>query len=64
MFKGLIFVQRLMAKKDAEIRVKILMKLEKNRKLILQEILNECHRILNLRRDKEETEEKMCIHIS
>lgn len=62
MFKGLIFIQGLTAKKDAEICARILMKLEQNQKLTLQGISNECQRILNLRYNTEEIEEKMHIH--
>lgn len=52
MFKGLIFVQGLTAKGDAEIRARILTKLEQNQKLTLQEISDEFQIILNLRHKK------------
>ena len=48
MFKCLIFVQGLTALKDAEIRSHLLSKLEKDLKLTLQNIAEECQWIMNL----------------
>lgn len=62
MFKWLIFVQRLMAKKNIKICAQILRKIEQNQKLT-QEILDECQRILNLRHDMEESGGKKCTYI-
>ena len=50
-FKGLIFVQGLTTPKDAEIRVRLLSELEQDSKLTLQNIAEECQRIINLRHD-------------
>lgn len=47
----LIFVQGLTAPDDAEIRTRILSKLEQNLKISLQMATEECKRIENLRRD-------------
>ena len=51
MFKCLIFVQGLTAPKDAEIRSRLLTKLEQDQKITLQNLVEECQHILNLRAD-------------
>ncbi|XP_053698478.1 uncharacterized protein K02A2.6-like [Sabethes cyaneus] len=50
-FKCLIFVCGLHAKQDAEIRTSLLSKLEGNKKLTMNDLTAECHRILNLKKD-------------
>ncbi|XP_029641312.1 uncharacterized protein LOC115216253 [Octopus sinensis] len=51
-FKCLIFVQGLMANKDAEIHAQILTKLEQeDQNLSLHAVAEECQRIINLRQD-------------
>ena len=51
MFKCLIFIQGLTTPKDAEIRSRLLTKLEQDQKITLQNLTDVCQRILNLRAD-------------
>ena len=63
MFKCFIFIQGLTASKDAEIRSRLLMKLEQDQKITLQNLMDECQRILNLRADMAKIEEQDIFHI-
>ena len=58
MFKCLIFVQVLTAPKDANIKSRLLSKLEQDSKMTLQNITEECQPIINLRHGTAKTEEK------
>ena len=58
MFKCLIFVQGLTAPGDAEIRARLLTKLEQDQKITLQNLAEECQRILNLRSGTAKIEER------
>ena len=62
-FKCLIFVQGLTAPKGTEIRSRRLLKLEQDSKLPLQNIAEECQRIINLRYDAAKIEERDISHI-
>ena len=57
-FKCLIFVQGLTSSKDKDIRSRILTKLEQDSEINLQRITEECQRIMNLKHDNTEIEEK------
>lgn len=64
MFKCLIFLQELTARKDADhIYPHILTKIEKDQKLTLQAVAEECLRVINLRHDTDKTEENDCSQI-
>ena len=58
-FKCLIFIQGLNSNKDAEIRSRILTKLEMDSKLTLQKIAEECQHIENLKQDTARMEERV-----
>ena len=60
MFKCLIFIQGLTAPTDAEIRLRLLMKLEQDQKITLQNLADECQRILNLRADTAKIDQYSC----
>ena len=62
LFKCLIFVQGLIALKDAEIRSRLLTKLEQDQKTSLQNLADECQRILDLRTDTAKIEKKHFIY--
>lgn len=53
MFNGLIFVQGLTPKKDAEVRPNILAKIEHNNNVTLEEIVNDCEIMRSLKHDSE-----------
>ena len=57
-FKCLIFVQGLTSNKDAEIRSRILTKLEMYLKLALQKIAEDCQHMVNLKHDTARIEER------
>ena len=48
MFICLIFVQSLTVTEDAEIRLRLLTKLEQDQNVILQNLVDECQHIFNL----------------
>ena len=58
MFKCLIFVQGLTAPKDAEIRSRLLRKLEQHQKIMHQNLADKFQRILNLKADTAKIEER------
>ncbi|XP_029651740.1 uncharacterized protein LOC115224914 [Octopus sinensis] len=58
MFKCLIFVKGLVATEDAEIRKRILSKLNQDVKLTLQNVAEECQQIINLRDDTTKMKDK------
>ena len=58
MFKCLIFVQGLTSNKDKVIWSKILTMLEQDMEITLQKVLEECHKLINIRRDNICIEEK------
>ena len=58
MFKGLIFVQRLIAPKDKEIRSRILTIMEQDPETTLQKVTEEFQRLINVKRDNTRIEEK------
>ena len=57
MFKCLIFVQGLTTTIDGEIRIRILLKLERNPKISLQIVAEECKRLKDLQHDTERVED-------
>ena len=57
-FKCLVFVQGLTASRDKDIRSRILNKLEQDPDITLQKITEECQRILNIKHDNKQIEEK------
>ena len=57
-FKCLLFVQGLTASRDKDIRSRILTKLEQDPDITLQKITEECQRILNVKHDNKQIEEK------
>ena len=63
MFKCLIFVQEQTAQKDAEIRSRLLSKVEQDSKLTLQNIAEGYQRIIDLRHDAGKIEERDILHI-
>ena len=63
MFKCLIFVQDLTALTDAEIRSRLLTKLEQDQKITLQNLADVCQHILNLRADMVKIEDQDISHI-
>ena len=62
MFKHLIFIRGLTPPKDAEIRSRLLTKLEQDQMITLQNLADKCQRILSLRADTTETEERVISH--
>ena len=56
--KYLIFIHALTSNKDAEIRSRILTKLEMDSKLTLQKIAEECQRMVNLKLDTARIDER------
>lgn len=50
-FKCLVFVCGLKAEKDAEIRTRLLSRIEENAEVTLEQISDECQRILNIKHD-------------
>ena len=52
-FKCLIFVQCLVSTKDAEIRRRVLNKLENEPNLTLQNLAEDCQGFINVRQDKD-----------
>lgn len=62
-FKCLIFVQELVSTKDAEIRRRILNKLENEPNITLQQIAEECQRNVSLKRDSKNIKESGTAHI-
>ena len=56
-FKCLIFAQGLVSAKDAEIRHKVLSKLENETDLTLQKLAEDCKKIVSVRKDSKNIEE-------
>ena len=56
-FKCLIFAQGLVSTKDAEIRRRVLSKLEKEPDLTLQKLTEDCQRIVSVRKDSKNIDE-------
>ena len=63
LFKCLIFIQGLTANKDAEIKSRLLYKLEMDPKLTLQKIAKECQCIVNMKLDTLRIEERDILHV-
>lgn len=62
-FKCLIFVRRLTDRNNVEIGMKILSTTEMNQDLTLQKLSEECERILQVRHDTKEIQQKDCFPI-
>lgn len=62
-FKCLIFVQGLVSTKDAEIRRRILTKLESEPELTLQKLAEDCQRCIRVKKDSKDIEESGVAHI-
>ena len=62
-FKSLIFVQGLISAKDAEIRRRVLNKLENEPNITLQQIAEDCQRFISVRQDSKNIEESGIAHI-
>ena len=62
-FKCLIFVQELVSTKDAEIRRRILNKLENESNITLQQIAEDCKRYVSVKQDSKKIEESGIAHI-
>ena len=62
-FKYLIFVQGLVSTKDAEIRRRVLNKLENESNLTLQNKAEDCQRFINVRQDAKDIEVSCVSHI-
>ena len=62
-FKCLIFVQGLTSSKDKDIRSRILTKLEQGTEVTLQKVTEECQRMVNLKHDNTQIEEKDISHV-
>ena len=63
-FKCLVFIQGLTSSKDKDIRSRILTKLEQGSEVTLQKVTEECQRMVNLKHDNTQIEEKdiSCVH--
>ena len=57
-FKCLVFVQGLTSSKDKNIRSRILTKLEQGSEVTLQKVTEECQKMVNLKHDNTQIEEK------
>ena len=62
-FKSLIFVQGLLSARDAEIRRRLLNKLENEPNITLQQIAEDCQRFVSVRQDSKKIEESGIVHI-
>ena len=62
-FKCLIFAQGLVFAKDAEIRRRVLSKLENEHDLTLQKLAEDCQRIVSIRKDSKNIEESGVAHV-
>ncbi|XP_029647283.1 uncharacterized protein LOC115221276 [Octopus sinensis] len=62
-FKCLIFAQRLTAKKDAEVMMKILANLKVNQDITIQKLSEECDMVLKVRHDTEESQRRDCLQM-
>ena len=62
-FKCLIFVQGLISANDAEIKCRVLNKLENQPNLTLQQIAEDCQRFVSVRQDSKNIEELGVVHI-
>ena len=62
-FKCLIFVQGLVSTKDAEIRRRVLNKLENEPDITLQKIAEDCQRFVSVKQDSRDIEESGISHI-
>ena len=62
-FKCLIFVQGLVLTKDAEIRRRVLNKLENEPNLTLQNLAEDCQRFINVQQDAKDIEVIGVLHI-
>ena len=62
-FKCLIFVQGSVSAKDAEIKRRVLSKLENEPDLTLQKLTEDCQRIVNVRKDSKNIEESDVAYI-
>ena len=62
-FKCLIFAQGLVSAKDAEIRHRILSKLENEPVLTLQKLAEDCQRIVSVRKDSKNIEESGVVYV-
>ena len=62
-FKCLIFVQGLVSAEDAEIRCRVLTKLEKEQGLALKKLAEDCQRVVSIKSDSKTIEESGVSHI-
>ena len=62
-FKNLVFTQGLISAKDAEIRRRVLNKLENEPNLTLQQIAEDCQRFISVKQDSKNIEESGVAHI-
>lgn len=62
-FKCLIFVQGLVSAKDAEIRRRVLNKLEGEPNLTLQKLAEDCQRFVSVKQDSKDIEESGIAHV-
>ena len=62
-FRSLIFTQGLISAKDAEIRRRVLNKLENEPNLTLQQIAEDCQRFISVKQDSKDIEESGIAHI-
>ncbi|XP_026441989.1 uncharacterized protein K02A2.6-like, partial [Papaver somniferum] len=62
-FKVLIFIQGLVSTKDAELRRRALNRLEKEQNITLQQLAEECQRIISEKQDSKNIEEAGLSHI-
>ena len=62
-FKCLIFAQGLVSAKDAEIRRRVLSKLENEPDLTLQKLVEDCQRIVSVRKDSKYIEESGVVYV-
>ena len=62
-FKCLIFAQGLVSAKDAEIRRRVLLKLENESDLILKKLAGSCQRIVSVRKDSKNIEESGVVYV-
>ena len=62
-FKCLIFVQGLVSAEDAEIRRRVLTKLENKQGLTLKELAEDCQKVVSVKNDSKTIEESGVAHI-
>ena len=62
-FKCLIFVQGLVSTKDSEIRRRVLSKLESEPNLTLKKLVEDCQRIISVKKDSRDIKESGVAHV-